>query len=300
MTGEKRKAYIGLIIQTFIVGLSFLFVKLTLTVTDPLTALAHRFTVAFVFATICVLFSWVKIDIKLKDIIHMLPMVLFNPIIFFSTQIFGLVYISSSEAGIIHATMPIFTALLASIFLEEHSNTRQKISIFLSVLGVVYIFFMKGIDFNWANFKGAILILISAISVAIYNVMARKLTKKYRLMDLTYIMLLFGFISFNIMALISHGLDGTINTYFMPFTSPIFTFSILYLGVLSSFVTSILTNYSLLEIEASKMSVFSNFGTLVTIIAGVLILNEKIEYYHIIGAIMIIIGVIGANIKVKE
>lgn len=49
------------------------------------------------------------------------------------------------------------------------------------------------------------------------------------------------------------------------------------------------------KIEASKMSVFSNLGTVISIIAGVIFLKEEIYYYHILGSILIIIGVIGAN-----
>ncbi len=59
---------------------------------------------------------------------------------FFGFQIFGLVYIASSEAGIIQATIPIFTMIFSIIFLKERPSILQKLSILLSVAGVVYIF----------------------------------------------------------------------------------------------------------------------------------------------------------------
>lgn len=43
------------------------------------------------------------------------------------------------------------------------------------------------------------------------------------------------------------------------------------------------------------MSVFSNLATLITMIAGVIFLNEKLQYYHMLGAILILTGVIGVN-----
>ena len=43
------------------------------------------------------------------------------------------------------------------------------------------------------------------------------------------------------------------------------------------------------------MSVFSNLGTVISIVAGVIFLNEEIFYYHIIGSIFIVGGVIGTN-----
>jgi drug/metabolite transporter (DMT)-like permease len=56
-----------------------------------------------------------------------------------------------------------------------------------------------------------------------------------------------------------------------------------------------MTNYILSKIEASKMSVFSNLGTVITIIAGAVFLKEKIYLYHIIGSILIVGGVLGAD-----
>lgn len=43
------------------------------------------------------------------------------------------------------------------------------------------------------------------------------------------------------------------------------------------------------------MSVFSNLATLITIIAGVIFLHESIYYYHVVGAMIILVGVIGTN-----
>jgi opine dehydrogenase len=68
-----------------------------------------------------------------------------------------------------------------------------------------------------------------------------------------------------------------------------------YLGILSSLVTSMLTNYVLSKIEAARMSVFGNLGTVVSIFAGSFFLKEPIYLYHIVGSLMIITGVIGTN-----
>ncbi|QAT39821.1 DMT family transporter [Clostridium sp. JN-9] len=296
----KKDAYLAAFINALIIGFSFLFVKLALTVTDPLNILAHRFTVAFVAASIPVIFGWTRLHITFKDILPILPLSLFYPVMFFTFQTFGLQYISSSEAGIITAVIPIFTMILASLFLKEYSSLQQKASLLLSVSGVIYIFVMKGINFKSASFSGTILILLSALSSAGYNVLARKFTKKYKVLDLTYMMSFIGFLSFNIISIADHIIKGTINVYFKPFASPLFVISILYLGVLSSLITSLLSNYALSKIQASNMSVFGNLSTLITMIAGVIFLNESLSYYHIIGAVMIIAGIIGMNFMHKK
>ncbi|WP_439876195.1 DMT family transporter [Bacillus mycoides] len=297
---NTTKAYISALLYSFIIGFSFMFVKLALTITSPLDTLAHRFTVAFIAATIPVIFGFVKLNISFKNILTLLPLAIFYPALFFAFQAFGLVYTSSSEAGIIQAAIPIFTMILASYFLKEYTNTWQKTSVFISVVGVIYIFIMNGIGSHETNFIGVILILLSALSSACYNVLARKMTKKFKLMDLTYTMTAIGFISFNVIAIIDHMNKGTITVYFKPFTNGTFLISILYLGLLSSLLTALLLNYSLSYIEAAKISVFSNLSTLITIIAGVVFLHEQIAHYHIVGTLMIVLGVIGTNFLGKK
>ncbi|MFK4425297.1 DMT family transporter [Bacillus sp. RC51] len=297
---NTTKAYISALLYSFIIGFSFMFVKLALTITSPIDTLAHRFTVAFIAATIPVIFGFVKLNISLKNILALLPLAIFYPALFFAFQAFGLVYTSSSEAGIIQAAIPIFTMILASYFLKEYTNTWQKTSVCISVIGVIYIFVMNGIGAHETSFIGVILILLSALSSACYNVLARKMTKKFKLMDLTYTMTAIGFISFNFIAIIDHMNKGTITVYFKPFTNGTFLISILYLGLLSSLLTALLLNYSLSYIEAAKISVFSNLSTLITIIAGVVFLQEQIAYYHIVGTLMIVLGVIGTNFLGKK
>lgn len=297
---NQKMAYLSASLYALIIGFSFLFVKIALEVTNPLNTLAHRFTVAFIFASVPILFKWVKLNITIKDLLPILPISIFYPTLFFTFQTFGLVHISSSEAGIIQATIPIFTMIIASIFLKEKTGKTQKLSLLLSVAGVVYIFVMKGIDAGSTNFMGTLLILLCSISSASYNVLARKVTKRYSIIDLTYIMTLIGFISFNALSLIDYAVKGNIDLYFKPFTDTSFIISILYLGILSSVISSLLSNYTLSQIEASKMSVFSNLSTLITMVTGFLFLNENLYYYHLIGAIMIILGLLGTNFLDKK
>ena len=292
---HRQKAYVAALLYACIIGFSFMFVKIALTAASPMDTLAHRFTVSFLAASLPLLCKQVRLDMNSKDFLAILPLATLYPVLFFSFQAFGLVYTSSSEAGVIHASVPIFTVALAAHFLKEHSTSWQRIFTLLSVAGVIYIFVMKGFAPEMANTKGAILILFSTLSLACYNVIARSLTKRYSLFVLTYIMTVIGMIAFNGIAIIQHIIYHTLTAYVTPLINSDFLVAILYLGVFSSLGTSFLSNYALSKIEASKMSVFNNLATLITIFAGVMILHETLQYFHIIGAAIIIIGVIGTN-----
>lgn len=292
---KKRKAYIAAISYALIIGLSFLFVKVTLTVTSPMDTLAHRFSVAFIGIVIVLVFTKNKLTIKKHDLLKILPLAILYPIVFFTFQVLGLARISSSEAGIIQATIPIFTLALAGLLLKEKATSGQLVAIAFSVLGVMYMLMMNGANATTGNVIGSGFVLLSAIAASIYNVFARRLTKQYSLLTLTYVMTLCGFVIFNGIAIGDHMMKGTIHEFFKPFLHVDFIIAILYLGLLSSLGTSYLSNYALSILEASKMSVFSNLATLITIFAGVLFLHESFQTYHLIGGVMIVMGVIGTN-----
>lgn len=297
---QQRKTYLLATIYAVIMGLSFLFVKISLNYSDPLNILAHRFSFAFIFLLILKLSKKVDINVSSSDFKSLLPISILYPTLFFTFQTFGLLNMSSSEAGIILATVPVFTLILAKIFLKEESTMLQKLFVILSVLGVIYIMLNKGASSSSTNIKGIIFMILAAISLASYNVVARIKTKSFKTIDITYIMTFVGFIVFNIIAIINNSVNGDFNNYINPLKNFNYIIAILYLGILSSVITSLLSNYVLSKIDASKMSVFANLGTVITIFAGVIILKEDLFYYHIIGTIMIVAGVIGTNIFGKK
>ncbi|MFD3271234.1 DMT family transporter [Paenibacillus dendritiformis] len=290
------KAYAAALIYACIIGFSFLFVTIALESADPLDVLAHRFTIAFAAATLILAVKRPSFSIRWSDLLKIMPLALLYPTGFFVFQTFGLVYTTSSEAGMIQATVPIMTVFLASFLLRERSNAMQKIALIVSSAGVIFMLLMGGMSGASFSLIGITLILLSALCAALYNIFARSLTKAYSLPLLTYVMTGFGFIAFNVLSIGSHLAEGTLSSWLAPMAEPRYLLSILYLGILSSLVTSFMSNYALSVLEAAKMSVFSHVATLITIFAGVLFLHESLEYYHVLGGIAILGGVIVTNL----
>ncbi|WP_188890133.1 DMT family transporter [Paenibacillus radicis (ex Gao et al. 2016)] len=293
------KAYGAALAYAVIIGFSFVFVKFALRSAGPVDLLAHRFTVSFAAANVLLMAGRGRARFTWAGVLRLLPIAVFYPSLFFMFQSFGLFYISSSEAGIIQAAIPILTMVLAAVFIREHSTGWQKLFILLSVGGVAFIVFMSGGETGSDGWRmaGYCLMLISAFSSAAYNVMARRLTQTHSVAEMTYMMMGVGFIVFNAIAVSQHVSAGTLMTYFQPFVEPRFVVSILYLGLMSSLLTSYLTNYALSRIQASQMSVFVNLSVVVTIGAGVIILGEVLAWYHVAGAALILGGVVGANAR---
>ncbi len=297
---SERLAYAAAIGHTFITGLSFMFSKIGLGYSTPWDLLAYRFTASFIAVMIPVAFRWISFDFTRERVRKILPLALFYPLSFFAFQTFGLQYLTSSEASILLASMPVFTLILASYFLREETSLLQKLSVMLSVAGVVYITANKGASLNFTNIKGVTMILLSALSFSVYSILVKKLARNFTILEMSYIMIVISFIFFNAMSLARHVIKGTAGSFFAPLSEPGFIVAFVYLGVLSSLVTSLLTNYALSKIDASKMCVFTNLSTVISIIAGVVFLKENIYFYHLIGSLMIISGVVGTNCFCKR
>ncbi|TMV47748.1 DMT family transporter [Paenibacillus mesophilus] len=297
MTANRNStAYAAVVLYAFVIGFSFIFVKFALTAASPLDTLAHRFTISLIAAAVPVCCGWIRLRIRPRRLLTVLPLALFYPVLFFTLQTFGLSYTSSSEAGIVQAIVPAFTMIMAVILLKERPGTWQKLSVLLSIAGVVYLFVMKGTRFEAASIAGIALMALAALSLAGYGVLARKMAQSLPVTDMTFMMSLIGFIAFNAMSLARHVSEGTLSTYFEPFGSPLFAMSIVYLGVMSSLISSFLSNYALSRLEAYKVSAFNNLATLITVMAGVFVLKERLEVYHIVGAVLIVAGVLGTNL----
>ena len=82
-------------------------------------------------------------------------------------------------------------------------------------------------------------------------------------------------------------------------TNKVVILNILYLGAISSGLAFILWQQGIERIGSIKASNYIYLVPLLTAIAGVIILNEKMSIKMIIGAILILIGLYIAQKKVK-
>ncbi|GGP10891.1 DMT family transporter [Oceanobacillus neutriphilus] len=294
---RKNRALLAAAAFSIIIGLSFMFVKNSLTYEGQLLILAQRFTFAFLGVLLFLAIKPIDLRLERREFLIVVVISLSYPIIFFGTQILGLDQTTVTEAGIIQAIAPALTVLLASIFLKENVRKVQGAGIALSIAGVVFLQMMNssgGYDFHLV---GNLLIIVSILATAVWQVMSRSATKRTAPIKITIYIMFIGFLFFNAVYFINGGSAGE---YIGSLTEIPYLLSILFLGVLSTFGTSLLSIYAVSKLPVIQVSVFNNVATLITILSGVLILSEPFYYYHIIGAAVIIFGVILVNVKKKS
>lgn len=291
---NNYKPYTAAFCYSFLVGLSFLITKLIVQQASGNLILAHRFTVSLISLLVFSIITGKKIKLTKQKLLQLLPILIFYPTLFFSLQVFGLQYGSSSEAGIIFATVPIITVLITAIMGTLPTKT-QIVSILLSVSGVITIF-SSNLKFGNGLQIGFILLFLSAISFSIYTIIVKRVLKEVTIYELTSFIIIIGFLVFNtLFAYEQTSIKTAFESYISPFYNLDYLLGIFYLGFFASVVSSYSSNYALQYINASQFSVFSNLSTLISIIAGAVILSEPLYIQHYIGITLILAGVIGAN-----
>lgn len=288
-------AYLLALGNALFIGLSFSFVKVSVALAGPLDIMMFRFVLAFGLCHVYACFRGIRPRFGRENSLRLLPMGLCYPLGFFLFQGYGLLYATSGEAGILGATGPIFTAILAALFIRERYNPAQVLSILLSVAGVVYISVRKGASLDPENIAGIVLILLSAFSGAGYAVLNRVLVRRFSTFEITYYLMLVGALVFTTASVGQHAVQGTFSGLFTPLSDATFVTAILYLSLFSSLLTTIFASLALQRLTSAGLTIFLNLSTVVAILVGHFRLGETIHGYHLLGAAMILLGVIGTN-----
>ena len=272
---QKMPAYVAAILFASFVGLSFLFVKESLSAAAPFTTLAFR------------------VHLPQSGYRDLMILLIAQPVLFFSLQAFGLLYISSSEAGIIEAITPVCVGVLGIVILGERVNALQFLCFFVSIAGIVCLFLMEGAGISGAGTVGLVLTVLSVFATSLYIVMGRRVSQTIDPVSITFLMMLFGCLVFCVLAVGCEGLDTTGALVLLQNTD--FLTEILYLALFTSVATSFLAMYSLRELEAARVGIIQTLSVVVAVVAGVLVLHETFLLYHAIASVLIVAGVVLAN-----
>ncbi|MTI95371.1 MAG: DMT family transporter [Firmicutes bacterium] len=276
-----------------IFGLSFMFTRGALEHLAPFHLLGLRFAMAITFFTLLRLTGLIKISTPPQIYKDLLPLAIFQPLIYFSAETTGVLLTSASYAGMMIAVIPIFVAILAATFLGERPSRIQTLFILTSVAGVIFITTMDNQSNVDANPLGTLALLGAVLAGACYNITSRRASAKYTPVQITWVMMLIGAVTFNTIAIIQHLIGGNLSAYLTPL--PLIWPAVLYLGGLSSVLAFFLINFSLSKLTAAQSSVFANLVTVIAITAGVLFRGEAFYWYHALGAVAILAGVWGTN-----
>ena len=100
---------------------------------------------------------------------------------------------------------------------------------------------------------------------------------------------------FFIIAALMQGIEQIEAELCLVVKSPSYIGSIIYLVIFSSVIAFYMLNYAVNYLPVSKATSFTNLTAVVSMIAGVVFLNEKTDTIHYVGCVFVILGVYIAN-----
>jgi len=269
-----------------------MFTKIALDYASPLTVIADRYIVAFLGLSIVMLITKTRLSFG-KNFWKLLLMSLFQPFLYFIFESYGIQMTTSSFSSVMISLIPIVSMISGIFLLKEVPTLMQYVFAVMSVGGVV-IMALSGNADGTVTPLGVALLFGAVVSSVGYNIASRKISAEFSVFERTYAMAAIGLVSFISIALVEN-LNNPISVI-SAFAIPSFTMSILYLGIFSSVIAFLFLNYANTYLPVAKTTVFSNITTVVSVVAGVVFLDESFSSNAVISTIMIVIGVLGVQL----
>ncbi len=280
-------------------GFSYLFTKNATAQASELSLLGWRFFIAVIVMGICVATGIIKINIKGKKLKPLLLVALFSPVIYFCGETFGISNTTASESGALLACIPVASLIASSLILKKKPRKIQVAGILITLVGVLITVFAVGIRTSPSRI-GYVALFIAAVSYALYSVFVEK-AEGYTGEEITFIMLVVGAAFFAAMAFLESAFYGDIlGLVRLPFIDRNFLMACLYQGIGCSVLAFFLSNMAIAKIGVNRASSFIGIATVVSVVAGVLVLKESFTVLQIVGVILIIVGVYVANSRLKD
>ena len=225
-----------------------------------------------------------KVKFERRDLLRLLVISLLNVPAYHLALNFGETTVSSGLAGFLVAMGPVLIAVLSAVLLKEKLGRKLALALAIGVAGTI-IMFVPDLSLNSAgSILGPMEVLVAAFSFALFSVLSKPLVTKYGSASVTIwaalagTLMLLPLLSPNFGAeTISLSLEGWI--------------SVLFLSLLST-VAGYLMFYALVSRSAlSKVGIQMYLIPVVSVIGGILLLQEGLNTYTIAGGAVLLLSV---------
>ena len=295
MLSKDKTAYIFLILATlfwsgnFIVGKAASHFEI-----PPFTLNFYRWTFAWLILapfTIKEIYKsklHILKNIKYVFVLGITSITLFNSIVYYSLQFTQVI-----SGVLMISTIPVMIILFSSLLKIEKTNFFQLIGVFFSMLGVIVIVSqlnlekIKELNFN----KGDLSIIVAMLSWALYSALLKRKKLELSQLSLLQVIISSGLVFLLPVYLIEMSLGRHVALE-LPFFLTL-SYVVLFPG-LASFICWI---KGIAIIGANRSGIFLHLMPIFSTILAIIIFGEKFMIYHLIGAILIITGIVLSSKK---
>lgn len=271
----------------FVWGINVSALKVLVTNFDPLFITSIRIFVAGISVLGITYFLRIfRLPTK-KEFFTIAYIACFNVILHHIFLAFGLANTTGVNTGIIFGASPLVVLLLAVLMLKMSFSRLKIIGFIFGFIGII-VTSSAGADGSLFVFSiGDGLIFISMLVQALSFILISKLNPSFDPRLLTGYMLTFGALIIFIVSLFVEGrFSESLNAFSWELLG-VFLFS----AVVCTAVGHMVYNFAIKQVGPAESAVFVNLETLFAVLGAAFFLSEPILIQHIVGFILILIGV---------
>ena len=284
-TAMGAREWVMLIVLSVLWGGSFFFVGVAVADLPPLTIVTLRVGIAAIALWSFALVMGLRPPKSLGVWAAFLGMGLLNNVIPFVFIVWGQTPIASGLASILNAATPIFTVVVASMFLPDERATPLKIvGVVVGFIGVVVMIGLPAIDGD-NSLLAQLAIIAATVSYAFAGVYGRR----FKAMTINPMITAAGQVTASalVLAPIALIVDGPLD---IAAPSMRTWGAIVGLAVLSTAVAYVLYFKILESAGATNLLLVTLLVPVSAILLGSLFLNESLEAVHFVGMALIALG----------
>ena len=245
-------------------------------------------------------FTYKEITKNKKIILDNLPFLLFLALtsvgLFNSFTYLSLVHTQVINASLFNTAIPAIIILLCFIFKIEKTNKYQILGLIISVIGILSIItklnlkIILSLNFN----KGDLIMIGGVITWGLYSSFLKKKKFDLPLLTLVHILCSFGLI-FIFPQFVYEFSNGQIINFDLKLT-----YILIFLALFPSIGSYYCWAGAVSIIGANRAGIFLSLIPLFSTIMAIFFYDEKFQFFHLIGAILIILGLFLSNKEIKN
>ena len=268
-----------------------------LTEIPPLSLVFYRWSLVWI---ILLPFTYKEIIEYKKTILNNLPLLFFLGFtsvgLFNSFTYLSLIYTQVINASLFNTAIPAIIILLCFLFKVEKTNKFQILGLIISVCGILAIItklkldILLSLDFN----KGDLIMIGGVITWGVYSTLLKKKKFTLPLLTLVHVICTFGLISVFPQFLYEYS-----NAQLIKFDINLI-YTLIFLAIFPSIGSYYCWAGAVSIIGANRAGIFLSLIPLFSTIMAIFYYNEQFQFFHLIGAILIVVGLFLANKENKN